>query len=132
MADALFSRDEAEAHRRFSRRPALLRLSVGFLAGLSAVLWDEAVGYMVVPWACTIGGQWTLHATHLFFLTLALIVTLLSWRDWRLCGGGGRDDEANVTGRSRFLAIVGMAAGVYSALTIIAMWIAVFFFNPCR
>lgn len=121
-----------DAERRFARWPGLLRLSLGFLVGLLAVLWDQAVAYMATPWACSVDGRWSLHVAHLLFLVIAVVVGGISWRDWRATGGGTRDDEATVVGRSRFLALAGLAASTYSALIIIAMWIAVLFLGPCQ
>lgn len=129
MADSTLRMDEAE--RRFARWPGMLRLSIGFLVGFFAVLWDQAVAFMVTPWACSIEGRWAVHLVHLLFLAAAVVVGVISWRDWRATGASLRDDEATVVGRSRFLSLAGLAASVYSALVIIAMWIAVLFLSPC-
>ncbi len=130
MADTTVRMDEVE--RRFARWPALMRLSVGFLVGFAAVLWDQAVAFMATPWACSVEGRWSIHLVHLIFLVVAVIVGAIAWRDWRETGSSVRDDEATVVGRSRFLSLAGMAASVYSALIIIAMWIAVLFLGPCQ
>lgn len=130
MPDSSIRVDEAE--RRFVRWPALVRLSIGFLAGPLAVLWDQAAAYMATPWSCSVGSGVGLHIAHGVFLATALVVTFLSWQDWVAVGRGVRDDEATVLGRTRFMALFGMTAGVYSAIVIIAMWIAVFFIGPCR
>ncbi len=130
MADRAFRVDEVE--RRFEQWPALMRLAVGFLAGLLAVLWDQAVAFISTPWSCSVDARWGLHLEHAVFLAIALAVAFLSWQDWVAVGRGLRDDEATVAGRTRFLALVGMAASVYSAIVIIAMWIAVLFIGPCR
>lgn len=130
MTDTTFRMDEAE--RRFARWPGLLRLSLGFLVGFAAVLWDQAVAFMATPWACSVSGRWTVHLAHLLFLVIAVVVGAIAWQDWRAAGSSLRDDEATVVGRSRFLSLAGMAASVYSALVIIAMWIAVLFLGPCQ
>lgn len=130
MADTTVRMDEAE--QRFARWPGLLRLALGFVVGFVAVLWDQAVAYMATPWACSVSGRWTVHVVHLLFLVIAILVGAIAWRDWRATGSGVRDDEATVVGRSRFLALAGMAASVYSALVILAMWIAVLFLGPCQ
>ncbi len=130
MADRVFRVDEAE--RRFERWPALVRLAVGVLAGLLAILWDQAVTYMSTPWSCSVASRWGLHLEHALFLAIALVVGFLSYQDWVAVGRGLRDDEGTVVGRTRFLALFGMAASIYSAIVIIAMWIAVFFLGPCR
>lgn len=129
MTDTTVRMDEVE--RRFARWPGLLRLAAGFLVGFGAVLWDQAVAFMSTPWACSVEGRWSVHLVHLIFLVVALGVATIAWRDWRATGSAFRDDEATVVGRSRFLSLAGMAAGVYSALVIIAMWIAVLFLSPC-
>lgn len=130
MAETMVRMDEVE--RRFERWPGILRLALGFLVGPLAVLWDQAVAYMVTPWACSVGWRWSVHVVHLVFLVVALVVGALAWRDWDATGRSVRDDQATVVGRSRFLSVAGMAASLYGALIIIAMWIAVFFIGPCR
>ena len=122
----------AEAAEEFKEGAGPAARWVGVLAGPLATLTQLQVNYALVRWACDSGRERYLHVVALAALLVTIAGGLLSWRNWRLAGGGWEEDGAGVIPRSRFMALVGVLLNLHSALVVIAQWIAVFVYNPCQ
>ena len=120
----------AEAY--FASGRGKLALWAGVLGGAAAWSVQLQIGYALsrfshsVPWLT--GAH---HATSLVATLLAVAATLLAWRDWRRAGGGESGGaEGGVTGRARFMAMLGVVTSGLFALVIVAQWVPVFFIQP--
>jgi hypothetical protein len=107
-------------------------LWTGVLLGPVATLAALEIGYVLVERACATGQMLPVHLTFAVALLVSLAGGGLAFREWRAWGsrlaseGGGRE------GRSRFLAILGVLSGPTSALVVLALWSAVFYYHPCQ
>jgi hypothetical protein len=122
---------EREAVARFSRWRGLLSLALPWVLPPTIVLLNEQISYMSVPWACSRQATAALHIVPLVCLIAIALCGLTALRDWRLAGGGTEDEAATVLTRSRFLAMLGLASSLFSALVVIAMWVPMFIVQPC-
>jgi hypothetical protein len=93
------------------------------LGPISALLGLE-LAYALTERACVTGSMTPVHLSLLGCLVLALTAAMLGWRAWRRW--------ASVPGACRFLATLGLSAGTFSALLVIAQWSATLFLHPCR
>lgn len=115
----------------FTRWPALLGLSLGVVAGPIAALLNQQFMYMVNMWACGRGMQAVIHIVPALCVLVTLGAAYVARRHWRAVGGGVDDEDASIATRTRFVAIVGIAVSLFSALVILAQWSAAFVFDPC-
>jgi hypothetical protein len=69
---------------------------------------------------------------HFGSLLLVIGGGLIARREWRRSGATWGNGEAGPIGRTRFLAGMGMLAGLLFALVIIAQWIPSFILDPCQ
>jgi hypothetical protein len=116
---------------RFSRWPGQLVLMASWLVPMMLVLWNQEMSYMTIPWACARGAFPAIHVVPVLCLAAVGVFGWLAFLDWRRAGRGPDEDAATIVARSRFLAILGMLSAAYSALIILAMWLPMFFFDPC-
>ena len=120
---------ERTDHLREPRGVAALWFAV--LAGPVAWMLGLNAGYSLVRVACAKQNMLYLHAVSLAALLLALAGGWVAWREW---GRAGREHPGEGVGpvpRSRFMVAVGLLASALFSLTILAQWVAGFFFNPC-
>jgi hypothetical protein len=117
--------------RFFTRWPGLMSLTVGWLGGPIAALANQELTYSANMWACGQGHHGVLHAIPLICLVVALGVLALAYRDWGIAGRGVEDEAGNVATRSRFISLLGIGMSAFSAIVILAQWLAVFVFDPC-
>jgi hypothetical protein len=90
------------------------------------------LGYMMVPWVCTNGHLWVLHAITIVALVLAAVCFGLCFLEHRRVGPGGLEgEEGGFPGRTRFLAVLGMLVSSTFFLLILAQGLPSFFLNPC-
>ena len=104
----------------------------GVLVGPIASLTALEVGYVLVERACATGQTLPVHLTFLVTFLASLASGLLGWREWRVWGARLASEEGGREGRSRFLALLGLLSGPLSALVILALWSAVFYYHPCQ
>jgi hypothetical protein len=115
----------------FTRWPGLLSLSLGVLLGPIAVLVNEELIYVTNMWACGQGKQPAMHIVPIICLLVTIAAGLLARRDWHRVGRGIEEAAATIDSRTRFLALGGMAISAFSALLILAQWLAIFVFDAC-
>jgi hypothetical protein len=120
-----------DAVTQFTQWPGLLSLSLGVVLGPIVALVNQQATYAVNMWAC---GR-NLHATMHIVPALSLIVVagagIGAYLNWRVVGKGLEDEHGAIATRTRFLSLLGLAISVFSALVILAQWLAVFMFAPC-
>ena len=113
-----------------SARRLWLAIVLGPLAWLTYV----EVAYALVPWACRhpgAGGRVALYLTGAGVFAAAIIAVVLAWPAWRATARGD-SDAAAPDGRTRFLALTGLASGALFVLVAIAGTLPLFMLAPCE
>ena len=105
--------------------------TVANLMAPAAVLATLQVCYMFVDRACPAGDMLPVHPTALAGVALSLPGAAIGWREWRRWGGAPAGEDGGAEGRSRFLAVTGLANSALP-LVIAALWSATLFFHPCQ
>jgi hypothetical protein len=127
-----FSNDQrADDAPEFTRWPGLLSLSLCIMLGPMTVLLSQQVTYAANMWACGHGARGTLHIIPVLALVVIVGALFGSYLNWRAVGKGVEVEHGAVATRTRFLAVVGMAISVLSAILVVAQWFAIFMFDPC-
>ena len=116
-------------HLRRPRGIAVLWFAV--LAGPLAWMLGLNAEYGLVRVACAKQNMLYLHSVSLLTLLLALAGGLVAWREWKRTGREWAGEEPGAIPRSRVLVALGLLASALFSLTILAQWVASFFFNPC-
>lgn len=120
------------AEERFTQPRGVARLWYGMLAGAAAWKLQLVVNYAVVPYACWHRVEALNHLASLATFVLALSGAWVAWGSWKETGGGwDADDLGGPVGRSRFMALGGMALGALFALLILGQWVPNLFLSPC-
>lgn len=123
---------EPGAREYFSTPKGKLSLWVGVLG--APVVWavQFQAGYALGPF--THAHRWLTvvhHVISVLALAGAVACGVVAWRDWRRMGGGEPESaEGGVSGRSRFMAALGILTTILFTLVILAQWLVVFFIDP--
>lgn len=135
--------------------PAVAALWFGFLAGPIAFLLELGTTFALVEWACEHGVMAALWVIKISAVALALAGVWRAHRNWREIGvdpepvGEGaerssprsrgnamahrfRTDAPGAEGRSRFLALGGMATGAFFLLVLLASALPAGMISPCQ
>lgn len=121
---------ERIGHLRQARGMAVLWFAL--LAGPLAWMLGLNAQYSLVRVACAKDNMLYLHAVSVLTLLLALAGGWVAWREWKLTGRHGPDEEAGGTlARSRFMVGLALLASALFGVAILAQWVANFFLNPC-
>jgi hypothetical protein len=115
----------------YTRWPGLLTLTLGVVLGPIVALITQQLIYQSNMWACGRNMHATMHIVPALALAVTIGAAITAYRDWKSVGGGVEEEAATVEARTRFLSIVGMISSVFAALVIVAMWAAIFVFDPC-
>jgi len=94
------------------------------LAGPLALIINFQLRFALVPYACETGRRWMLTTISIPLFLIALLGAFAGWH-WL------RADDADEV-RVRFMALCGIALSLVFALTIAAMAIPDFYFQPCE
>jgi hypothetical protein len=121
----------AENTAQFARWRGLMSLSLGVLLGPLVALAHQQAVYAVNMWACGRNLHATMHVVPVLSLVVVFGAAYGGYLNWVATGRGVEDEEGNVAARTRFLALLGMAISLFSALVIVAQWFAIFMFDPC-
>jgi hypothetical protein len=100
---------------------AVRALWFGVLAGPLAFLVIQLVGYAMVHWACASDTRFAILLVFLAALLVTLAGGITAWRMWHRTGAEWDDTAGGVSGRSRFMAIGGIALSAISALAIVGL-----------
>ena len=88
--------------------------------------------YVLTQSACARHTMLPLHVTSVVMVSLSALAIVVSWRDWSRIGTDWPSGiEGGVSGRSRFLAVMGVFLNLLFTQVIICQWITVFYFRPC-
>ena len=114
----------------FQKPQPRFSLWYGILIGPLSWAFDQQISYSLVAHACSTKHFYLLHAITANSLLLALSGALVALMNL------GRTRQATIEGgrvadRSRFMAIVGIAASLGWALVIVAMAVPRFLLSPC-
>ena len=121
----------AEDPAQFTRWPGLLSLSLGLVLGPLVALGHQQAVYAVNMWACGRNLHATMHIVPVLCLIVVFGAGFGAHRNWRAVGRGVEDEREGVAVRTRFLALLGMSISLFSAIVILAQWLAIFVFDPC-
>ena len=97
------------------------------------MIWSVQMGanYALAPWSCP-NRQIVLHLITLGGLVLVVVGAVLSWRQWKVAGGGSpEEDVGGVVARQQFLGALGLLTCLLFGVLIVAQGIPSFFFNGC-
>ena len=121
----------SDAEERFHEPRGLAALWYGLLIGAVAWKLQLVVNYAVVPYACWNRVEFVNHAASFAMLALALSGCWVAWGSWKKTGEGTDMEMGGVVGRSRFMALGGMALSGLFALMILGQWIPNLVLSPC-
>lgn len=119
------------SERYFERGAGIAALWFGLLAAPAAWLLHLLISYSLVRLICDTGELWLLHATTIATLSLAAAGVWTAWRSWRRVGEPQDARGSGTLGRSRFLALAGLALSGFFLVVIAMAWLPDFFLSPC-
>jgi hypothetical protein len=93
-------------------------------------LTDQTVAFALVGRACARQSTALLHASHTFFLTVAVAGAIGAALQWRATAAPAASHEEGAR-QLHFLAGVAMTVAALSALAIAAMWIPTWLISSC-
>lgn len=115
----------------FDTPRGLAALWFGFLGGPLAWYLHLNISYALVRLICQTGDTMLLHLTTFATFLVALAALLMAVRSWRRLQGPESTRGAGTAGRSRFLALGGIALSGFFALILLVAWIPDFVIDPC-
>jgi hypothetical protein len=110
--------------------PSKLSLWYGILIGAAAFAGDQQITYSLVPHACSTGHFYVLYCATGIALLLALSGAAMGGRNLAVTRSASIDGGTRAD-RSRFMAILGIAASLGFATIILAMAVPRFMLSPC-
>jgi hypothetical protein len=116
---------------RFSRTRGKLALWAGLLVPPAAWMLHLLVSYSLQRYICRTGAVWLFHLTTAATLLPVIAVGWVAWRAWRDTGAPRETTGSGVLGRSRFMALSGVALSIAFAVLILVEWIPVYLLDPC-
>ena len=115
----------------FRSRSGIATLWFGMLAAPASWYLHLNVSYALVRWVCETGDVWLLHLTTVVALAVATAALLVAWRSWRRLGEPLLAAGSGTIGRSRFMALGGLAISSFFTLVLIVAWVPSFLIEPC-
>ena len=119
------------AEERLAEPRSAAALWYGVLAGAFAWKLQLVVNYAVVPYACWHRFELMNHLASLATFFLALSGAWVAWRSWKRAGEEWDTERGGLVGRSRFMALGGLALSLLFALLILGQWIRNLLLSPC-
>jgi len=116
----------------YAQRRSLLLLWLGLLTAPLGWFLCLQVNYMLVPWICATGQQWTLSVTTFVGLLLAASSGVVAWRMWQRAGPEWPSEAGGMIPRSRFMAVLGMLMSSLFFLVILAQGIPSVILHACQ
>lgn len=123
--------ETSESRGYFDRDRGIAALWFGFLAGPAAWYLHLNISYSLVRLVCLHGHGWLLHLTTLAMLALAGAGVWVAWRSWDRIGEPEVTSGPGTLGRTRFMALGGIALSGFFLLIILLAWLPDFFLHPC-
>jgi hypothetical protein len=118
------------SERRWTTGRALLVLWSGVLFAPLGWILHLSVSYGMATLVCP-GSRWLLGAATVGSLALALTGGWIAWRTWREIGTG-QETDGSVIGRSRFMAVSGLALTAMFVTAILVQSIPPLFLRFCE
>lgn len=115
----------------FDSPGGLAALWFGLLAGPAAWFVHLNVSYSLVRLICRGGEGWLLHLTTLATLVLAGAGVWMAWSTWRRIGEPAVTSGGGTAGRTRFMALSGIALSGFFFGVILLASIPGFVLHPC-
>jgi hypothetical protein len=123
--------DEAPTPGSREERAPVLQW-VGMLLPAATFFTHLQVGYVLIPWSCTMRQEIWIHVVGVASVILAALGTMAAWRTWMRGGHEVPGEGAGSLPRTRFLGAVGLGTGATFTLILFAQWIAAFFIGVCQ
>ena len=105
---------------------------VGLLLPAATFFAHLEIGYVLVPWACTMDQSIWLHVVGVLSVLLAIAGMLAAWSTWMRAGREVPGEGDGSLPRTRFLGAVGLGMGAIFTLILFVQWIAAFFIGVCK
>jgi hypothetical protein len=128
-----FTQASSRALQRHRVAPGALWF--GVLCGPLAGFLNEQIEYVLVAWSC---GKWDPMTRVLLHLVPIVLIALCAWAAWiswaaRTEPIDAGDEHETDADRSRrgFMSNMGVGLSLGGILVLIAMWLPVFYLNPC-
>jgi hypothetical protein len=119
------------ANEATGREPRLGQLTLAMLLGPIAALSNQQAIYAANPWVCGHGARVALHSIPILALLVTGAAAVVAVRARRRLGGVRNEARGLVFERTYFLALLGIALSLFSAVVVVAQWLAVFTYDPC-
>jgi len=124
---------------RFSEGRQTAILWFGFLGPFLAWKIQLMVNYALVPYACWRDLGFLIHLASFATFSLALIAGWVAWGSWKRADEERRKRGAHPQGsaveteisRAHFMAMSGIAFGIFAAVLILAQWLPGLVLSPC-
>jgi len=114
-----------------SSQHLLSRGFYGFLATPVLALISLQIKFMLVPWACGHGHQWTLHAVTVVFLLLTAIGAFMGFQGWRDLGSVKDLGSNTHPSWISFVLVLGILMSILSVVFVVAMGMSPFLIGVC-
>jgi hypothetical protein len=103
----------------------------GVFAGPAAWKLQLVTNYALHPYLCWHRLEIVNHLLSVAFLLVALSGAVVAYRAWRHMGEATDLAQGGVIGRSRFMAVSGIALSIYLALVIFGQWVPNIVLSAC-
>jgi hypothetical protein len=102
---------------------------IGLAPAVTAVSFQAR--YMMVPFACQNGSNWSLHIVSIIAIVLSAFGLLSAFRTWQSTGRGEPGEQEGPLNRNRFLGVLGIGFSSAMLLMLIFQLIPALVLNPC-
>ncbi|HYG80365.1 MAG TPA: hypothetical protein VD861_08265 [Pyrinomonadaceae bacterium] len=123
---------QPKAAKEFKETRGVLWLWAGMLTAPLAFLLHLEVNYALVTQLCQSEHKLALHLVTVLFLLVSAAGGFIAWRNWETAGRKWPGEEATVSERSRFMAVVGLMVSALVVVALIWQWVPQFIFDPCQ
>jgi hypothetical protein len=87
--------------------------------------------YGSTPYLCRSIGPWLPYAVTVLAIALAIGGMRLSYESWNAVGRSTHSTGADVTGRTRLFALVGLGGSAFFLIVILVQSLPIFILGPC-
>ena len=122
----------AKAVKEFKETRGIVWLWAGVLTAPLAFLLHLEVNYALVTQLCQSEHKLVLQLVTVLFVLVSAAGGLIAWRNWEAAGREWPGEEATVSERSRFMAVVGLLVSALVVLALVWQLVPQFIFDPCQ
>jgi hypothetical protein len=109
-----------------------LWLWAGMLTAPLAFLLHLSANYALVTQLCQSTHKLASHLVTVLFVLVSAAGGFISWRNWEAAGRKWPGEEATVSERSRFMAVVGLLVSALVVVALVWQLVPQFIFDPCQ